>query len=409
MHVKILANYFYRLPDVIAMTENKIKCPICGKMNEPNAETCKMCKTHLSPNDKGSVSVKSPKSRGKTITIVDIEDPLTRKRLEELTLIPGVNRKKALLLYQSGIHSMDDFLQKAFHGERMSANYSRTVANKLLVRSLKNKKVKTDIPCPSCNAANPVDVERCHVCNFDIKKEMESVNLSKISTQLSESVTGILASLNESEDFEALPDEMKAQIASLVDSDDIDFDMDKPKELENLGIDIETIDEEETENKAKNVSQSQQSTTDEKTVLIPGAGIPSPDSPQKTDVSVKKIPSKDSAALKEQKPAKIPESAAPSGKQEKIRKVLTEKMDQWRKSGYDVSGLEQYLEDVEGFKVKAKEILGNGKVVKIKYAKQVEMWKEKGFDISELEPLLETDLDAFMEKAKDILKKQKKK
>jgi hypothetical protein len=115
------------------MTENQIKCPICGKLNEHTANSCKMCKTHLSKSDKGSLSVKSPKSRGKTITIVDIEDPITRKKLEELTLIPGVNRKKALLLYQSGIHSMDEFLQKAFHGERMSANYSRTVANKLLV------------------------------------------------------------------------------------------------------------------------------------------------------------------------------------------------------------------------------------------------------------------------------------
>jgi hypothetical protein len=393
------------------MTENKLKCPICGKMNEHSADSCKMCKTHLSKKENGNLDVKSPKSRGKTITIVDIEDPITRKRLEELTLIPGVTRKKALLLYQSGIHSMDDFLQKAFHGERMSANYSRTVANKLLVRSLKNKKVKTDIPCPSCNALNPVDVEKCHVCNFDIKKEMESINLSKISTQLSESVTGILASLNESEDFEALPDEMKAQIASLVDSEDIDFDMDKPKELESLGIDIDKIDEppvEDTGMQTTDGEHGQQTAVAENQTPKPDAEIPSLDSPQETEDPVK-AQSKDSVPLKEQKPAKAPESAAPSGKQEKIRKVLTEKMDQWRKSGYDVSGLDQYLEDVEGFKVKAKEILGNGKVVKTKYAKQVEMWKEKGFDVSELEPLLETDLDAFMDKAKDILKKQKKK
>jgi hypothetical protein len=36
------------------------------------------------------------------------------------------------------------------------------------------------------------------------------------------------------------------------------------------------------------------------------------------------------------------------------------------------------------------------------------MWREKGFDVSELEPILDTDIDIFQEKAKEILKKQKK-
>lgn len=408
------------------MTENKIKCPICGKLNEPAAESCKMCKTLLSKKENEPLKVKSPNSKGKTLTIVDIEDPLTRKKLEELTLIPGVTRKKALLLYQSGIHNMDDFLQKAFHGERMSANYSRTVANKLLVKSLKNKKIKTDIPCPSCNAPNPVDAEKCHVCNFDIKKEMDSINLSKISDKLSESVSDILSSLNKSEDFEALPDKMKAEIAALVDSEDIDFEMDKPKEFDTLGIDIDKIEKEEplienSEALVADTGPAQPKVIEEKPDTK--SEIPPIDSLKITEKSIieksppkeaiplenEKSLSKEMAPIKQEKTTNVPESTKQSGKQEKIRKVLTEKMDQWRKSGYDVSGLDLFLEDVEGFKVKAKEILGNGKVVKAKYTKQLEMWKEKGFDVSELEPLLETDLDAFMDLAKDVLKKQKKK
>ena len=106
------------------MSEEEIKCPICGTMNKNDSETCKMCQTRLSKKKDGSLKVTSPKSHGKTFNMVDIEDPITRKKLEELTLIPGVTRKRALYLYQSGIHSMEEFLQKAFRGERYSDNFS---------------------------------------------------------------------------------------------------------------------------------------------------------------------------------------------------------------------------------------------------------------------------------------------
>ncbi len=37
----------------------------------------------------------------------------------------------------------------------------------------------------------------------------------------------------------------------------------------------------------------------------------------------------------------------------------------------------------------------------------MEIWREKGFDVSELEPLLETDIEAFKAKTKEVLKGQK--
>lgn len=391
------------------MTEKDIKCPICGTKNENGAESCKLCKTHLTKKDDGSLKVKSPKSRGKTITIVDIEDPLTRKKLEELTLIPGVTRKKALMLYQSGIHSIEDFLQKAFHGEKLSENYSRTVANKLLVRSLKRKDTNAEIPCPSCNAPNPMDSERCNVCNFDIKKEMDSVNLRNLSGKLSESVSEILTSLNESQDFEALPEDMKAQLAAAVDSDDIEFDMEKPKEMDTMGI--ENLEDEPEPKK----DQTEKSVPPDKSEPDIAKNEDEVSPAKENDKASEPIPEKEditkahqdakTEASNEMKGEKSPKA----DKKEKIRKILTDKMVQWRKSGYDVAGLEEYLEDVEGFKIKAKEVLGNGKTIKTKCLKQMEMWKAKGFDVSELEPLLENDIDAFTEKAKDVLKKQKKK
>ena len=389
------------------MKEDKIKCPICGTKNDIGADSCKLCKTHLSKKEDGSLKVKSPKTKGKTITIVDIEDPLTRKKLEELTLIPGVSRKKALLLYESGIHSIEEFLQKAFHGEKLSINYSRTVANKLLIRSLKKGSSKIEIPCPSCNAANPANSEKCHVCNFDIKKDMESISLPDLSGKLSSSVKELLTSLNESDDFEALPEELKSQFAAAIESDDIDFDMEKPEELDSMGINLDEVEEavKETELPPPEVPAEAEmpeivESAEEKPMADAEEQQNVTELTLKTEDDDKDTPKKEIVPVKETKS---------SDKQEKIRKVLTDKMVQWRKAGYDVGGLEGYLEDVEGFKIKAKEVLSQGKVVKGKYQKQLEMWREKGFDVSELEPLLETDIDAFMDLAKDILKKQKKK
>ena len=371
------------------MTEESVKCPICGTKNTQESETCAMCKSRLAKKENGRVSVKSPKPRAKTHVMIDIEDPLTRKKLEELTLIPGVTRRKALILYQSGIHSMEDFLMKAFQGERFSTNYTRTVANKLLVQSMGKKKKNAEIQCPSCNANNPIASKKCKVCNFDIESDMKSLDMKDISGKLNDSVKEILNELKDSEDFESLPEDMKAQFAAVIGSDDIDFEMEKPKEMESLGIDIEKIDED-----VKEITQE----------------IPDAKTDKQNKEAPKEEPTKAPKKETEQAPSKPKEGPGDKKveRQDKIRNILLEKLVKWRKSGYDVSELETYLDDVEGFKTKAKEVLGNGKIVKLRCLKQVEMWREKGFEVSELEKILETDIDLFQEKAKEILKKQKK-
>ncbi len=372
------------------MIEESIKCPICGTKNKMSSEICNMCKSRLTTEASGSIKVKSPKARPKTHVMIDIEDPLTRKKLEELTLIPGVTRRKALLLYQSGIHSIEEFMMKAFQGERFSANFSRTVSNKLLVQSLGKKNRKAaDIPCPSCKAPNPATSKKCKVCNFDIEKDMNSVDISELTGKIDDSVQEMLVNLSKSEDFESLPEDMKEQLAALAASDDIDFETAKPKNMESFGIDLDSIDSEISP--AEKDSEVLQQDGEE----MPEAQKAATDieETERGDVSVDSAPS-----VKGQTDAK----------KEKINRVLTEKIVKWRKAGYDVAPLEKYIDDVEGFKAKAKEVLGEGKIVKLRYMKQIEMWREKGFDVSELEPILETDVDLFPGKAKEILKKQKK-
>ena len=459
------------------MSEEKIKCPICGTANDESSENCKMCKTLLSKKEDGSLKVASPKKSGQTFNMIDIEDPITRKRLEELTLIPGVDRKKALFLYRSGIHSMEEFLQKAFHGERYSDNYARTVSNKLLMQSLKGEDEEQELLCPSCQAPNPINASKCKVCNFEIEKEMAAIDLGNVSESFSE----ILDELDDDADFDALPEELKAQFASVIDSDDVDYDMEAPEDLDNLGIDLDKIDEEEeevpepTEVDSVEADEEDDPTPEEEEVApeeeAPAEETSTDDSPVEDvsmeegsieDVSTEEGSIEDVSTeegsvenepepedVEEPEPEEIPEEATStevdsveaeeeiaepepveeveetsteeeviseekipekklSAKEEKVRKVLSGKVDQWRKAGYDIEGLDDYYTDVEGFKVEAKKVLENGKVIQKKYEKQMEMWREKGFDVSELEPLLKSDLDAFQDKVKEVLKKQKK-
>jgi len=475
--MKIHKNYYYVFTVALTMSEEQTKCPICGTANDGDAESCKLCKTRLSKKEDGTLKVTSPKSSGKTFDVIDIEDPITRKKLEELTLIPGVNRKKALFLYRSGIQSMEEFLQKAFHGERYSDNYARTVSNKLLMQSLKGKIKEQELLCPSCQASNPMDASKCKVCNFEIEKEMAAVDIGSVSDKLSESVTEMMDDLGEDADFDALPDELKAQFASVLNSDDVDFDMEKPVDMEALDIDLEKIDEigENAEISEEDVELSDTETEpseteavsseaeddepvvetepeeaetiaeeeaipdepfvetepeeEEETVpeeaetiaeeeAIPDEPVVEAESeeeeetaPEEVDTSTEEEAVSEEPVVEaepeEPEPAPEPEKKL-SAKEEKIHKVLSGKVEQWRKAGYEVDDLKQYYSDIETFKVKAKEALKKGKVVQKKFEKQMEMWREKGFDVSELEPLLKTDIDAFQEKAKEVLKKQKK-
>lgn len=393
--MKIHKNYYYVFTVALMMSEEKIKCPICGTTNDAGSENCAMCKTILSKKKDGSLKVASPKTTGQTFNMIDIEDSITRKKLEELTLIPGITRKKALFLYRSGIHSMEEFLQKAFHGERYSDNYARTVSNKLLMRSLKENKEEQELLCPSCQAPNPINANKCKVCNFEIEKEMAAIDLGNISNKLSESVTEILNELDDDADFDALPEELKAQFASLIDSDEVDYDMEVP-DIDNLGIDLNKIDEDteaEEEPASEKVPSDDSEEVAEKKESSEPEPVEEPDADEEAEVP---------------EPEKTPESEKLTAEEEKIRKVLSGKIEQWRKAGYDIDGLDDYYADVETFKEKAKEALEKGKVIQKKYETQMGMWREKGFDVSELEPLLKTDLDAFQDRAKNILKKQKK-
>ena len=276
---------------------------------------------------------------------------------------------------------------------------------------------------------------------------MNAIDINNISEELSDSVNEMMDDLGEDADFDALPDELKAQFASVLDSDDIDYEMEEPLDLEALGLDLDKIDEINNES-ADSTSPSEQEPLNGKEtggVTIPPETIEESEKPiEEPEIIEANTPEPDEAAIaKSDEPEPVVEQATEevseepeitattaeddssangvslevaeattgkklSAKEEKIYRVLGGKVEQWRKAGYDIDGLDQYYTDIEMFKVKAKEALKKGKVIRQRYEKQVEMWREKGFDVSELEPLLDKDLDAFQEKAKEVLKKQKK-
>ncbi len=235
-----------------AADKEPIKCPICGTKNMPGSTECALCKTLLSRSKSGKLKVKSPKLPGDILMMIDIEDPVTRKKLEELAMIPGVSRVKALYLFQSGIASIEEFIEKAFHGERLSKNFSRTVTNKLLMASIKAGKGEEEdakLICPSCDAPNEPDVTECKVCGFEIEKDMETIDMDDVSDKLSGTVDEVFGELMESDDFTSLPDSLKAQMAVILDSDDFEDigEVTAEMELFDLGEGEEAVGHEVTE------------------------------------------------------------------------------------------------------------------------------------------------------------------
>jgi hypothetical protein len=279
---------------------------------------------------------------------------------------------------------------------------------------MKGKKKKAEILCPSCDAPNPIEAERCKVCSFDIKADMDAISISSLAGQMDEAVSGIMADLSKSEEFDALPEEMKRELAIAAGTEDVDIDMAKPDSVDSLGIDLDKVEEERAQEKSVPETHVEESKPEpeksqgpiveaEPASLKAEPAPPEPAPPKAADRANEATNNEGQKSTADQ-----PASARGDPKKEKVRKVLTEKLTQWRKAGYDVAPLEDQLEDVEAFKAKAKEVLAQGKVIKNRCAKQLDMWREKGFDVSELEPLLETDVPEFMEKAKEVLKRQKK-
>ncbi|MCK4757091.1 MAG: hypothetical protein KAS67_01425 [Thermoplasmata archaeon] len=297
-----------------------IKCPICGKLNPAGSDKCSVCWTNLSVDaETKELTVASPKFQ-EIYEMIDLDDPMTRKRLEELTMIPGVTKRKALYLYKSGITNLEEFVEKAFHGERRGENFSRMVANKIIVGSMResNEEAST-VTCPSCDSETDADSEACRVCGANL----ETIDMVEVSQTLGEVANTYLEELSEDEDFAALPEDMRRQMASVLESDS-DNVGDISGAVEMLGDEFKELD----------LMESQ-------TDAAPESG------PNEADA--------DGETADEEKPKK---KVSP----DKKREVLVRKIQGWYEAGYDISGLYELIDgDLETFKTAAKEMIMKGK------------------------------------------------
>ncbi len=307
-------------PEGESPKEEEIKCPICGNLNPPGTDKCKICWTNLSVDAETSeLTVSSPKEQGEIFHMIDLEDPMTRKRLEELTMIPGVSKRKALYLYRSGITSLEEFVEKAFHGDRRGENFSRMVANKIIVGSMAGGgKEEAKIICTHCDSKTDAGLDNCQVCG----KSLETIDMEEVSETLGIVANSYLEELSENEDFAALPEDMRIQMAAALESDS-ETTEDIHAAVESLGDEFEELDiisEDETQD------------------------------PISADGS-------DEGEETEQKPAEKKKLSP-----DKKRAVLVKKIKDWYDAGYDVSGLYELVDgDLESFKTAAKVMIKKGK------------------------------------------------
>lgn len=371
------------------------KCKVCGSAIPYNQTKCPLCGTDYERKE-GKVKAKiSVEKRAAETLEIDITDPKVRQVLEELTLIPGVSKKGALILYKKGVRSTAEFIKKAMPGEARGDNYARILANRLAIDSAKSgKKAKERrISCPSCRSPNKLGAKKCGVCGAQIAVEADSVDAAAMREKLAETVKEYFGEFAESEEFGALPGDMKAEIATV------------------LGSDAEM-----TEAEAKRVASTLTSLPQEMAEAFDEMALQDDSEPSEEDAKEEKAHAeKDVRKLKK-------------------REILVARLEKWRKMGFDVSELEPLVDgDFDTFKAKAKEILAAKKMArsekkpgapndaekrsgraatpeeKAKFLKQIESWQKKGFGVEGLAELLDTDMDEFKARSMKMLKSQMKK
>ncbi len=402
-------------------------CKICGTPIPHGQAKCPLCGTEFSRSESGKVKAKVTTEKKVAQKLdIDISDPEVRKTLEDLTLIPGITRRGALVLYKQGIRSASDFIKKAMPGEAYSERYAQVIANRLAIDSAKGKgEVKErQVPCPSCRSPNKVASKKCGVCGAQLSSVKKNVDLEQIQGRVNETIKEVLGEFAEGEDFSSLPGDMKAEIAAVLSSE---------REI--------------SEDEAREVARSLTALPDDMTQIVDDIALedteePDGDSPGASEKKATAAKADDSRHLKK-------------------RQILVARLDRWRKMGYDVAELEPLVDgDFEEFKERAKAVLaaklkkGDGKAPKpapdvepeapkpkkaaapepnaaptkaepkqagaaaarpatpeerAKFSKQIDVWKGRGYDVKGLAQLLDTDMDEFKKKSMAMLKAQMKK
>ena len=386
-----------------------IKCPICGTSNPAETEKCSLCMTQLAVDPESKkISVIQPKDSGDVYSMIDLEDSQTRKELEQLTLIPGVTKRKALYLYRSGITSLEDFVEKAFHGDRHDKKFARIVTNKFILEDMKKGRGQAEedeetVTCTSCGSATVVEGGNCKICGHEVEKEIESIEIADVSETLSGAVEEIFGELGEDDDFAMMSDEMKLQVASILDSDELDSD-DISTVVDSLGDEFKEIgiieekpeepagsDEPEDDGQeetpkedasageikpAEDASEGDDKPSEDTSARddnlaeeasvgedIPVEASAGDDKPveatqDETPVETTSEPPKGAEEKKEEEPA--PEQ--PKSKAERKKDILLRKIKEWYNKGYDVSGLYPLIDgDMEIFKDAVRDMLKSGK------------------------------------------------
>ena len=80
--------------------------------------------------------------------------------------------------------SAEEFVEKAFHGDRHGKNFSRLVANKLLMDDLKKDKVDAEkkdvVTCTSCKSPTTTESGKCHVCGHELDDAVAEIKARRL-------------------------------------------------------------------------------------------------------------------------------------------------------------------------------------------------------------------------------------
>lgn len=351
-------------------------CPICGSTIENGLSTCPSCGTSFGdervvcrdcgtelpkdlkscPNCEVSL-LESQKDMAVPKRDAKVEEDERECAISEFLIIPGMTQEKAEKLYDMGFKDMTTLVMGTLDKHGMRKDFDNVLSlSRILVDRILGVDVGADsneapsqagelLECPFCDSPVYSSQECCPVCGANVNEEIIGIDPENLTENIEDFVNNIFSALDKDRDYTALPDDMKSMVSSIL-GDDGEIDE----------IDLDAVNNAIS---GKEPSSGMSASEDE------APGVPEKDD---TLASGKEGPPK---AKKRAKPGKsviaIKKGASSQKravrvnivKAENAHELFAKRLEDWKKKGFDCTGLDELLEvkDYVAFKEKSVRML----------------------------------------------------
>lgn len=171
------------------ITWEEATCPICGRMYPGQLAVCENCEDWLASDELQGDDAK----------------------LKSLTMVAGLSKETARVLYEHGFHDFSDIVKLALPPMAVRIGLHKTIARRMMMSEYIDRDQKIENgKCPICHADFDPDTGMCKGCRYTPLPDWSG---RWIEQRLAK-VTGEVENLCSDPDFLSMPESAKKQVLS---------------------------------------------------------------------------------------------------------------------------------------------------------------------------------------------------